>query len=45
MLSNVRAVAFDLDNTLWDVEPVIARAEIRLHDWLRQNWPSLWKTL
>ena len=41
MLSNVRAVAFDLDNTLWDVEPVIARAELRLHAWLRQNCPRI----
>jgi len=41
MLSNIRAVAFDLDNTLWDVEPVIARAEMRLHDWLRQNCPRI----
>jgi putative hydrolase of the HAD superfamily len=37
VLSNVRAIAFDLDNTLWDVEPVLARAEARLHGWLREN--------
>jgi FMN hydrolase / 5-amino-6-(5-phospho-D-ribitylamino)uracil phosphatase len=41
MLDDVRAVAFDLDNTLWEVEPVIARAEIRLHDWLRENCPRI----
>jgi putative hydrolase of the HAD superfamily len=41
MLQNIRAVAFDLDNTLWDVEPVIARAEIRLLDWLREHCPRI----
>ena len=28
MLDKVRAVAFDLDNTLWDVDPVIEREQI-----------------
>jgi len=37
----VRAVAFDLDNTLWDVEPVLARAEARLLEWLRLNCPRI----
>ncbi len=41
MLSNVRAIAFDLDNTLWDVEPVLARAEARLLDWLRTRCPRI----
>ena len=41
MLSNVRAIAFDLDNTLWDVEPVLARAEARLIDWLRTHCPRI----
>jgi putative hydrolase of the HAD superfamily len=41
VLSNVRAIAFDLDNTLWDVEPVLARAEARLHAWLRENCPRI----
>ena len=41
MLSNVRAVAFDLDNTLWDIEPVIARAELRLQVWLREHCPRI----
>ena len=25
MLSDVRAIAFDLDNTLWDLDPVLVR--------------------
>jgi len=41
MLSDVRAIAFDLDNTLWDVEPVLARAEERLGAWLDENCPRI----
>lgn len=40
-LREVRAVAFDLDNTLWHVEPVIARAEQRWLDWLREHCPRI----
>jgi putative hydrolase of the HAD superfamily len=41
MLSDVRAIAFDLDNTLWDVEPVLERAEQRLAAWLQQHCPRM----
>src|SRR5215469_17831371 len=41
MLSDVCAVAFDLDNTLWDVEPVLERAEERLAAWLQQHCPRI----
>ena len=41
MLDQVRAVAFDLDNTLWDVAPVIERAEARLYEWLREHCPRI----
>jgi len=41
VLNDVRAIAFDLDNTLWDVEPVLARAEVRLLEWLRQHCPRI----
>lgn len=37
----IRAVAFDLDNTLWEVDPVIARAEACWLDWLRENCPRI----
>ena len=37
----IRAVAFDLDNTLWDVDPVIVRAEQRWLEWLRENCPRI----
>ena len=41
MLSDVRAIAFDLDNTLWDVEPVLVRAEAQLGEWLREHCPRI----
>jgi FMN hydrolase / 5-amino-6-(5-phospho-D-ribitylamino)uracil phosphatase len=41
VLRDIRAVAFDLDNTLWDVGPVIVRAEQCLHDWLREHCPRI----
>jgi 2-haloalkanoic acid dehalogenase type II len=37
----IRAVAFDLDNTLWDVDPVIVRAEERWLEWLREHCPRI----
>ena len=40
-MKTVRAIAFDLDNTLWDVEPVLARAEARLLAWLGENCPRM----
>ncbi len=41
MLGELRAVAFDLDDTLWDVGPVILRAEQRLHQWLQAHCPRI----
>jgi FMN hydrolase / 5-amino-6-(5-phospho-D-ribitylamino)uracil phosphatase len=41
VLSDVRAIAFDLDNTLWAVEPVLARAEAELAAWLREHCPRI----
>jgi 2-haloalkanoic acid dehalogenase type II len=40
-LSAVRAICFDLDNTLWDIEPVLVRAEHILADWLRARYPRI----
>ena len=40
-LEQIRAVAFDLDNTLWDVGPVIERAESRVHAWLIEHCPRI----
>ena len=37
----IRAITFDLDDTLWDVWAVIARAEQRLHEWLEVHHPQI----
>jgi 2-haloalkanoic acid dehalogenase type II len=37
----VRAICFDLDNTLWEIEPVLSRAEGILADWLRHRYPRI----
>lgn len=37
----IRVIAFDLDDTLWAVKPVIINAEKRLNDWLKQEIPQL----
>jgi FMN hydrolase / 5-amino-6-(5-phospho-D-ribitylamino)uracil phosphatase len=41
MLGGVRAICFDLDNTLWEIEPVLTRAERILADWLRGRYPRI----
>jgi FMN hydrolase / 5-amino-6-(5-phospho-D-ribitylamino)uracil phosphatase len=41
MLRDVCAIAFDLDNTLWDIGPVLARAEQRLVEWMREHCPRI----
>ncbi|MGK9065968.1 HAD family hydrolase [Stutzerimonas chloritidismutans] len=37
----IRLITFDLDDTLWDVAPVIQSAEIQLRDWLGEHAPRL----
>jgi putative hydrolase of the HAD superfamily len=37
----IKAVLFDLDDTLWPIVPVIRRAEEILHDWLQQHVPDV----
>jgi putative hydrolase of the HAD superfamily len=34
-----RAITLDLDDTLWEIAPVIQRAESVLHEWLRMHAP------
>jgi putative hydrolase of the HAD superfamily len=36
----ISVITFDLDNTLWDVEPALLRAEDAQQDWLRQHRPG-----
>lgn len=37
----IKAITFDLDDTLWDVWPVVVRAERLLHDWLVARYPRI----
>jgi len=39
--TNIRAVLFDLDDTLWAIEPVLHLAEQQLYAWLQQHAPAL----
>lgn len=38
---NIRAVTFDLDDTLWPVAPVIEQAERAMHAWLSEHCPEV----
>lgn len=37
----IKAISLDLDDTLWPIEPIVLRAEQRLHDWLLQHCPPV----
>lgn len=39
--AQIRALLFDLDDTLWPIVPVIVRAESLLFDWLRLHAPAV----
>lgn len=38
---SILAITFDLDDTLWAIDPVIERAEQRMHAWLAEYYPRL----
>ncbi len=40
-MSVIKAVLFDLDDTLWPIIPVIQRAERILHDWIARHAPTV----
>lgn len=40
-MNGIRTITLDLDDTLWDVGPVIRRAESCLRDWLDRNYPRI----
>lgn len=40
-VNSIRTITLDLDDTLWEIEPVIHRAEQRLYAWLGENYPAL----
>lgn len=37
----IRAICFDLDNTLWDVWPPLRRAEQAVYEFLKQRYPKI----
>lgn len=37
----IKLLSFDLDNTLWSVDPIIIRAENAMMEWLYDNYPEL----
>ncbi len=39
-MRQVSAVCLDLDDTLWEVTPVIERAESVFYEWLEQHYPA-----
>lgn len=38
-MSSIALITFDLDNTLWDVDQVVRRAEVRMRAWLALRVP------
>lgn len=40
-LAQVQVITLDLDNTLWDIQPIIETAERELHDFLAQHYPQM----
>jgi 2-haloalkanoic acid dehalogenase type II len=40
-VNNIRTITLDLDDTLWEIHPVIKRAEARLYEWLGENYPRI----
>ncbi len=43
-MHRIRAITLDLDNTLWDIDPVIQKAETLLWKWLTKNYPRIPET-
>lgn len=40
-MDRLQAVSFDLDDTLWDIAPVISGAEHAMYGFLQQNYPRV----
>lgn len=40
-MQHIRAITFDLDDTLWEIAPVIRRAEAVLWKWLEEHFPDI----
>ena len=42
-MNEIRTITFDLDDTFWEIHPVIKRAERHLYAWLGENYPRITK--
>lgn len=40
-MNDIKTITLDLDDTLWEIHPVIHRAERHLYDWLGENYPRI----
>ncbi len=40
-VQHIRAITLDLDDTLWEITPVIQRAEAELWHWLETHYPEI----
>ena len=40
-MDDIRTITLDLDDTLWEITPVIRRAETRLREWLAEHYPRV----
>lgn len=40
-VKEIRAITLDLDDTLWEIHPLIRRAEATLYAWLGENYPRI----
>ncbi|MEX0976966.1 MAG: HAD family hydrolase [Woeseia sp.] len=40
-MQHIRAITLDLDDTLWEITPVIRRAEAELWHWLATHYPDI----
>ncbi len=40
-MQHVKAICLDLDDTLWDLGPVIGRAEQAVHEWFGRHYPRI----
>ena len=44
VIDNIKCVTFDLDDTLWPIEPTISAAEQVLYNWLQAKYPTVTAT-
>jgi putative hydrolase of the HAD superfamily len=40
-MPNINVITFDLDDTLWDIYPVLVHAEQQVYEWLKIQYPDL----